>query len=255
MRGVLDTNPAHQVVLTPRVAPKDVPQRLLTAAQAGYNLIAPFISDGGEKMMVIRGWVPADVKLSSLGPTEASDGQSPDNFMAPTTIFGVLRSNEEPGVFGVSSKSESPMGGEIPVATKEPLPSDRKDVKYKSGDNYRGSAGVLTYINREKIAQLLGFIRKEEAEEGVTSMVKKAPPLPLLIEQIQPFPDASLPPSQRYPITRQFPQLSDAYVQPHTHVIYAATWFTLSVFGYFLTKRRFKGSARGAMRKLSSAYK
>lgn len=251
MSGVLDTDPAHQVVLTPRVPPKDVPQRLLTAAQAGYNLVAPFTSDSGEKMMVMRGWVPADVKLAGLA-SHAAAADTSDAHLVRTIVFGVLRADEEPGVFGVSSRSESPIGSEIPVASKEPLPIDRKDTKYKSGDNYSGSAGVLTYISRKRIAQLLGLVDSDEVQ---TKQNTDAPGghsrLPLLIELIQPFPDASVPPQQRYPITRQLSQLSEAYVDPQTHVIYAFTWFTLSVFGYFLTKRRFKVSARGAMRKLS----
>ena len=64
---------------------------------------------------------------------------------------------------------------------------------------------------------------------------------PLLLELIAP------PPPRRdvFPLTRQREALAEAGTSPLTHLVYAATWFSLSAFGAAIALARFRRRAPG----------
>ena len=70
---------------------------------------------------------------------------------------------------------------------------------------------------------------------------------------------APLPPGPGvFPITRQLAAFADVHVMPETHLIYAATWFTLAVCGAAIVYGRFGRRAaggRGARRSLAAAQR
>lgn len=58
----------------------------------------------------------------------------------------------------------------------------------------------------------------------------------VMMETVDPLPAR---PGQ-YPLTKQMTSLADTYVMPHTHLIYAGTWYTLAAFGSLIAWYRFK---------------
>lgn len=72
--------------------------------------------------------------------------------------------------------------------------------------------------------------------------------LPLLVEAVAPHPEkaaAKDAPSQ--PITKQLNSFASSYVMPTTHLVYAATWYALAVFGMGITYSRFVRGSKGAL--------
>lgn len=61
-----------------------------------------------------------------------------------------------------------------------------------------------------------------------------------MMEAVDPLPAR---PGQ-YPLTKQMASLADTYVMPHTHLIYAGTWYTLAAFGAMIAWYRFKRRVR-----------
>lgn len=65
-----------------------------------------------------------------------------------------------------------------------------------------------------------------------------------MVEAVDPLPSR---PGQ-YPLTKQMASLADTYVMPHTHLIYAGTWYTLAAFGGMIAWYRFKRRVRAPLR-------
>lgn len=58
----------------------------------------------------------------------------------------------------------------------------------------------------------------------------------VLIESVDPAPTKQ----NVFPLTKQLQTLAETYVMPSTHLVYAATWYTLSLFGAAIAYYRFK---------------
>ena len=116
-------------------------------------------------------------------------------------IEGVVRDSETPGVWAVAHGGSATSG------------SDRDSV--------------FAHIDVPGLAAVMGLDAARGDEVGA------------IIEVIRPFPDRAR--GSPWPVTRQLAAMRDAYVAPHTHLIYAGTWLTLATYGALATAARFRG--------------
>lgn len=201
------------VQLTPRTAPENLPTFLsrLTTAHAGRQVAVPLVRRDGSRVVGILGWVPSDIPI----PTPLSLPPSGEG-----VIQGVLRHTDTRKVLGVPGTGEEGGGG-------------------------KAGAGVYAFLDTQTLARHFGL--KEERGDVMDAVVEVVAPFPTS----PPFPAPSSavgPPL--WPVTRQWEQLQSASLAPpHTHLVYAATWFTLALFGGFSTYGRMRargGAGRGA---------
>ena len=78
--------------------------------------------------------------------------------------------------------------------------------------------------------------------DNLTSTASSTPPL-FYIEAVDALPKRK----GIFPLTRQMESMAEAHVMPDTHLIYAATWYTLAACGAAIMFARFRrGTPRGA---------
>jgi cytochrome oxidase assembly protein ShyY1 len=199
------------VQLTPRTAPENLPPYLsrLTTAHAGRQVVVPLIRRDGSRVMGILGWVPSDIPVPS-----------PLALPHPTGVIqGVLRHTDTRKVLGVPGSGEE--GGKV---------------------------GVYAFLDTQALARHFG-LKEERGDvmDAVVELVAPFPPSPP--PSTSTSPSSSTPPltlSPLWPVTRQWEQLHSASLAPpHTHLVYAATWFALAIFGGVSTYGRARGGGAG----------
>jgi len=147
-------------------------------------------------------------------------------------VTGVLRTGEDPGVWAVGHYPER---GEFSWLDLRAL------AAHAAGGRPGPAAG-----GRPAPAQppAPGAASAQPPAPGAASAQPPAPPLPLFVEAISPHPPAG---AQPQPLTRQAAHFADAHVTPLTHLVYAATWGSLSLAGALIMRARFGARAGGAL--------
>ena len=221
---------ARVLQLSPRTAPEGLPASLArqTITHSGRQLVAPLLRKDGSRILAILGWVPSDVDLPS--PACLPPGTS------EADIAGVLRRTVEPGVWGVPSTSSSSASSSSASSASPPSSAEQ---------------GVYPFLNTAVLAEAYGM----SASRG--DVVDAA------LEVLAPFPEptAAAPPaagasssssSSSWPVTRQREQLlSASLAPPYTHLIYAATWAALALYGGAATLRRMQARGGRGVRRLA----
>jgi cytochrome oxidase assembly protein ShyY1 len=200
----------------PRVAPADLPPSLaaLTRANAGRCVVVPLLRADGTRVLALAGWVPADADAAEAARAWA---RGLGGAAAPP-VEGVVRDSEVPGVWAAAHGASGARSAGAPP-----------------------SARVFSHIDVPALAAAAGL--DASRGDGVRA----------LVEVVRPFPEragaaAGAAPGAAaapWPVTRQLPAMRDAYVQPHTHLIYAGTWLALATYGAFATWRHVRGRGVG----------
>ena len=102
--GVLEPE-SSVLLLSPRPVPSDLPAQLrrLQHLSSGRQLVVPLRRADGSRILVLTGWVPADVALPAAHVLRRA---GPSGSPASARITGVLRASEDPGMFaGLHSAS------------------------------------------------------------------------------------------------------------------------------------------------------
>ena len=246
--AALEACPGPQLQLSPRSAPEGLPQHLerQTAARSGRQVVAPLRRADGTRVLAVLGWVPSDAALPS--PARLPPAAPPGGALA-----GVLRRTVEPSVWGVAG---------TPSAGASSGGSSSSDGGSSGGsDGSSASQGVYPFLNTAALAEACGLsaARGDVVDAVLEVIVPFAEPPPRAQAQAggaapqSAAAAAALPP---WPVTRQLAQLETASLAPpYTHLIYAATWGTLAVFGGLATLRRARGGlGRGSgVRRLAKA--
>ncbi len=249
--AALEACPGPQLQLSPRSAPEGLPQHLerQTAARSGRQVVAPLRRADGTRVLAVLGWVPSDAALPS--PARLPPAAPPGGALA-----GVLRRTVEPSVWGVAG---------TPSAGASSGGSSSSDAGSSGGsDGSSASQGVYPFLNTAALAEACGLsAARGDVVDAVLELIAPFPEPPVpraaaaaaAAAQGAPLQQPPPPPAAPWPVTRQLAQLETASLAPpYTHLIYAATWGTLAVFGGLATLRRARGGlGRGGVRRLAKA--
>ena len=202
--------------LSPRMAPEGLPPHLSRL----------FTAHAGRDLVAPLRRPDGTMLLAILGWVPA-DAPLPPLPPPASVLTGVLRRTSEPSVWGVPQGSSSGGGGGADPATPPAAPS-----------------GVHAFLNTHTLAEACGL---SAARGDIVDAV---------VEVVQDFPVQGTP-GNPWPVTRQRGQLESASLAPpYTHLVYAATWAALTVFGGLATLRRARGGlGRGGLRRLAAASK
>jgi len=265
LRGHFDHS--REVLVGPRAAP---PGLVSTAAQGmatnpmGYYMYTPFeLQDGGHIVFVNRGWISKGAMEGKgspsisrpegaleLGQLVVSKGE-PRNRFTPSNDEQSIRTKK---LLWVEPASLEAAAG-LKVTTRRAVATAfvvEKDAEVSaSWSNWWFQSAKTATDTTEKTAAAEREDAEKEREElqQLQAMLaeeeeKKAPVEAIIVEVIA-TDDAIV---DSYPVARRYKQLTEFAVAPVTHLTYAATWFSLSAAGFFMTYRLFKGKGNGLKR-------
>jgi cytochrome oxidase assembly protein ShyY1 len=219
-----------EMLVGPRPAPSDVPSSVLTwGGTSGFKVVAPFLTEQGRTVLVIRGWIPQrlasheDRRAATVTPFgepwEHADDETPRR----------VESDRGEGLDGDDASATIAIQGIMRSATEE-RNRFTPDNCPRTGDWY--------YIDAAQMADAISIA--DETRSHGKQAVASAPgvDMPLVVELSTPTPPNGWP----------HPRPLDEYVTfrtpPSTHVIYAVTWFSLSAALALLTRQRYSLRAR-----------
>jgi cytochrome oxidase assembly protein ShyY1 len=228
VRGALDD--AAAVTIGPRPPPKSLPPALASAANAGFLTVQPLRREDGTKLLVLRGWTPADAAGAGAAGALAAPARN------PVTITGVLRTSEQPGIFGATQEqsaaattTDAPAAAALASSSSSSSPST---TRLRRSD--------FLYIDVPALASACGL----SADKGDQIV---------LVEAVEPPAQAGAAapasPDGPFPFPRPAASLYETFVMPSTHLIYSGTWFTLAALGAVITRARFRGGRSGGGRR------
>lgn len=200
----------------PRPPPKNLPSSLQTQANAGYLVIEPIQRKDKTKILLLRGWVPADM-VHSIAPLTYSSSSS-------SSIVGIVRQTENPNLWST-------------IATTSPTNSTGSGKSSSSTSKFKplpNPSNQYIFLDISTIAQAAGF----DTEHGDITTI--------LIESLPTSPVTSLLHDKytSFPFQRDSSTLYETHTMPFTHGVYALTWFSLAIAGIFLTRQRFRSNNR-----------
>lgn len=192
-----------EMLVGPRSAPKEIPTAVLQwGGSSGLQVITPFELDGGDVVLVNRGWIPQRLAERRkrenaavnphpflMGISDATrmevydDGEAMSRM---TCVTGVIRRGDEKNRF---------------TPTNDPS----KDAWY--------------YVDTPQMLHHANLPGNDDA----------------VVELINPLPKTGWP----YP--RSLSSFAEFRTPPSTHTTYAVTWFALSASIAFLSRMRLKG--------------
>jgi cytochrome oxidase assembly protein ShyY1 len=226
----------------------------------GYYMYTPFeLQDGGHIVFVNRGWISKGAMEGKgsapisrpegaleLGQLVVSKGE-PRNRFTPSNDEQSIRTKK---LLWVEPASLEAAAG-LQVTTRRAVTSFvvEKDAEVSaSWTNWWFQSAKTATDTTEKTAAAEREDAEKEREElqQLQAMLaeeeeKKAPVEAIIVEVIA-TDDAIV---DSYPVARRYKQLTEFAVAPVTHLTYAATWFSLSAAGFFMTHRLFKGKGNG----------
>ena len=242
---------APVAVLDPRVAPPGLPTYLLTSANAGRQLVVPLTRRDGTRILALTGWVPSNVALpvGHVLPSSALSNGPASARALRGDLEGVIRISEVPGRWSVVHTS----GGSY-TGTSSPATPPKDASSGSGGASASGSGGVTRSKAQYEYAggHVFSSLDIPALADACGLDASKGDVTDALIEVVLPFPPASAPVEDRWPVTRQSPEFT-ATITPLTHLVYAATWLSLAACGTVLTRNRFRGGSRaggGARRRV-----
>jgi surfeit locus 1 family protein len=212
LRGSSD-NP-DEVLVGPRPAPSDVASSVLQwGGASGLKVVAPFRTEQGRTVLVIRGWIPQRLVKAQ------------ERRHAAITPQGRLSPADTVSSDAVREDAESKL-----ITIEGVMRSSREDRNRFTPDNCPRT-GDWFYVDSVQMMDTFG-LRGTPPGTDEERTLKQEPPW--VIELSSPVPPGGWP----------HPRPSDEYVNfrtpPSTHVIYAVTWFSLSAALALLTRQKYR---------------
>jgi len=229
----------------PRPPPQELPSSLSTSASnSGVLIIRPFERDGSNgQVLILEGWSPHD----KLGEIYTANHNISSSNNEVKELSGVIRRGEK--INSYMSPSSSSLSS-----------SSQSTRTVDLSNNSISEAARFTFLNVNGIARALGL--RSSVNNGQESINSKDEAV--IIELFRDDDSLSNNSSNKkknlnetikhttplsFPIPRTLSSLRDGvHVPPSTHLIYAGTWFTLSLCGVALTAARFRGGRRSFRR-------
>jgi cytochrome oxidase assembly protein ShyY1 len=232
-------------LIGPRPPPQELPQSLSSSASnSGVLVIRPFEREGSNgQVLILEGWSPHD-KLGEIYTANHNISLSKNEVKE---LSGVIRRGEKinsymsPSSSSLSSSSQStrtvdPSNDSICEAARFTF-LDVNGIALALGLRSLVNNGQDS-INFKDAAVIIELFRDDESLSNNSSNKKKN--LNETIKHTTPL---------SFPVPRTLSSLRDGvHVPPSTHLIYAGTWFTLSLCGVALTAARFRGGRRSFRR-------
>lgn len=227
----------------PRPPPQDLPSSLSSSASnSGVLVFRPFEREKGNgQVLILEGWSPRD----KIGEIQA------DNLLnvGVQELSGVVRRGEKLNSFmsSSSSSSSSSVSPQSATTTSTPSISETSQFTFVDVDGIALALGLkISSDNRldssksNDAAVIIELFREDDAVSNKSTGNGK-----------DSKESSKHTKSFSFPIPRTLSSLRDGvHVPPSTHLIYAGTWFTLSLCGVALTAARFRGGRR-SFRRLS----
>jgi len=225
----------------PRPPPQDLPSSLSSSASnSGVLVFRPFEREKGNgQVLILEGWSPRD----KIGEIQANNLLN----VGVQELSGVVRRGEKLNSFMSSSSSSSSVVPQSATTTSTPSISEISQFTFVDVDGIAHALGLkissdnsLDSSKSNDAAVIIELFREDDASfnksTGNGKNTKES---------------SKHTKSFSFPIPRTLSSLRDGvHVPPSTHLIYAGTWFTLSLCGVALTAARFRGGRR-SFRRLS----
>jgi cytochrome oxidase assembly protein ShyY1 len=230
----------------PRPPPQELPSSLSSSASnSGVLIIRPFEREGSNgQVLILEGWSPHD-KLGEIYTSNHNISLSKTNEIKE--LSGVIRRGEKINSY-MSPSSSSLSSSSQSIHTVDPSNDSISEAARFTFLDVNGIVRALGLkpsvnngqdsINSKDAAVIIELFRDDESLSNNSSNKKKN--LNETIKHTTPL---------SFPIPRTLSSLRDGvHVPPSTHLIYAGTWFTLSLCGVALTAARFRGGRRSFRR-------
>jgi cytochrome oxidase assembly protein ShyY1 len=227
----------------PRPPPQELPQSLASSASnSGVLIIRPLEREGSNgQVLILEGWSPHD-KLGEIYTANHNISLSKNEVKE---LSGVIRRGEKINSYMSPSSSSSSSQS---TRTVDPSNDSISEAARFTFLDVKGIARALglrnsenngqNSINSKDAAVIIELFRDDDILLNNSSNKKKN-----LNETIK------HPTPLTFPVPRTLSSLRDGvHVPPSTHLIYAGTWFTLSLCGVALTAARFRGGRRSFRR-------
>ena len=239
----------------PRPPPQDLPSSLSSVASNSGALVVRALEREGDngRILVLEGWSPREqldkietnmnsISSSSSSSTSSSSSSSSSSISVESTVNelkGVVRRGERIKSFISSLSSSSSSSSSSAASTVPTIASSSTTI---SSNPITGVAH-FTFLDVDGIAKALGLDSNTKNQAVVIEQFRDDD---IALKSKGKRKDGSTQQSlYTFPIPRTLSSLKDGtHAPPFTHLIYAGTWFTLSLCGAALTMARFKGGRR-----------
>jgi cytochrome oxidase assembly protein ShyY1 len=239
----------------PRPPPQDLPSSLSSVASNSGALVVRALEREGDngRILVLEGWSPREqldkietnmnsISSSSSSTSSSSSSSSSSSISVESTVNelkGVVRRGERIKSFISSLSSSSSSSSSSATSTVPTIASSSTTI---SSNPITGVAH-FTFLDVDGIAKALGLDSNTKNQAVVIEQFRDDD---IALKSKGKRKDGSTQQSlYTFPIPRTLSSLKDGtHAPPFTHLIYAGTWFTLSLCGAALTMARFKGGRR-----------